>query len=127
MVELLLLGLLAVFTIAGICEFVYLIRLMFYFPYVKTNSYSLVVLKEDYAVRQLNFLWQKLKWQGEDYASGIIAITDNLGYDELIDCSKFIVNKNIILSSIDSLTKDTYLPKTGVLEWKSPIQASKKK
>ena len=95
----LLLGLLAIFTIAGICEFVYLIRLIFYFPHVKTNSYSLVVLKRDYAVRQLNFLWQKLKWQGEDFASGIIAITDNLDNNEIMNCNKFIVNKKIILSS----------------------------
>lgn len=123
----LLLGLLAIFTIAGICEFVYLIRLIFYFPHVKTNSYSLVVLKRDYAVRQLNFLWQKLKWQGEDFASGIIAITDNLENNEIMNCNKFIVNKKIILSSIDSLTKDTYLQKTGVLEWKSPIQANLEK
>lgn len=123
----LLLGVFCIFCIAGICEFFYLIRLLFYFPKTRTKCYSFVVLKEQFAVKQLNFIWQKIKWQGEDFADGIIALTDNIKLEELTTCQNFVANKNIILCNSDSLSDNAYLQKMGVLKWKSPTQASKEK
>ena len=122
MVEMLLLCVFCLFCIAGICEFLYLIRLLFYFPKIRTKCYSFIVLKENYAVKQLNFIWQKIKWQGEDFAYVIIALTDNIKSEELLNCEKFITDKNIILCTSDSLSKYTYLQKLGVIKWKSTTQ-----
>ena len=120
----LLLGVFCVFCIAGICEFFYLIRLLFYFPKTRTKCYSLIVLKENFALKQLNFIWQKIKWQGEDFADGIVALTDNLKADELLICKKFVINKNIILCTLDSLSNYTCLQKLGVIKWKSTTQTT---
>lgn len=120
----LLLGVFCVFCIAGICEFFYLIRLLFYFPKTRTKCYSFIVLKENFALKQLNFIWQKIKWQGEDFADGIIALTDNIKADELLNCKKFVTNKNIILCTSDSLSNCTYLQKLGVIKWKSITQTT---
>lgn len=111
MVEMLLLGLFTVFFIVGISEFVFLIRLIFYHPNAKTECYAVVVLKKDFALKQLNYIWQKMRWHGDNFAVGIIAITDNLDYNEISDCDTFIKDKNIFLSNSNSIAKCTIFKK----------------
>lgn len=97
MVKLFLIIFLIFFAVTGICEFINIVRMFFYFPNIRFQNFSLVVLKKGYAVKQLNYIWQKIRWQGDEFASGIIAITDVLEEKELYDCSCFIRGKNICL------------------------------
>lgn len=105
MVKSLLLLFLIVFAVAGVCEFIYILRLFFYFPNTRVQNYSLIVLKKGYAVKQLNYIWQKIRWHGEEFAMGIIAITDGIETKEFLDCRKFINGKNIMLCTVSSLSE----------------------
>ncbi len=104
MVKTFLLIFLIVFAVCGICEFVYILRMLFYFPGMRVKNYALIVLKSGYAVNQLNYIWQKNRWQGDSFAVGIIALTDNLETKEILSCNKFIKNKNIVLCDASSLS-----------------------
>lgn len=91
------------FAVVGICEFVYILKMMLYFPKIRVRHYSLVILKSGYALRQLNYMWQKIKWHGDSFALGIIAVTDDIDEVEYFDCKKFAEQKNIILSNLASI------------------------
>lgn len=109
MVKSFLLFLLFVFAIIGICEFIYILRMFFYSPRIRVQSYSLIVLKKGFAVKQLNFIWQKIRWYGDDFAIGVIALTDNIEYDEILDCDNFIKGKNINLCTADTISQSSSL------------------
>lgn len=109
MVKSFLLIFLIIFAVAGICEFIYIIKMFFYFPKTRVKNYSLIVLKKGYAVRQLNYIWQKLKWHGESFAVAIIAVTDNIESKELLDCNNFVKGKNIILCTATSIKESVQL------------------
>ena len=103
MVKTILLLLLLIFAVAGICEFVFLIKMLFYFPGKRFKTYTFLQLEQGYAIRQLEYFWQKILWNGEGYSSGILAITDNLQEKELLNCAGYIKNKNIILCKKNEL------------------------
>ena len=113
MVKTILLLLLLIFAVAGICELVFFIKMLFYFPGKKFKTYTLVQLEQGYAVRQLVYLWQKILWNGEGYSNGILAITDNLQEKELLNCIRYIKSKNIILCKKQELLR--YLDLQGDL------------
>lgn len=92
-----------VFVVVGICELIYIIRKFATYPGVHTYNYSVVFLKKGFAVNQLKFLWQKFKWQGSEFAETIIAITDYIDDEEIFNCEKLAIGKNILLSDINSL------------------------
>lgn len=104
-----LLALFMIFSIIGICEFIYILRLMVCFPSIRMQNYSFIILKKGFAIKQLVFLWQKIKWQGDEFALGIIAITDELDVNELFECERFINDKNILLCSSENLNECTKL------------------
>lgn len=91
--------------VIGLCDFFYLIRSLFFYPGCMCNNYIVVMLKNKYALRQLNYIWQKIRWHGNAYANGIIAITDFLDFNEIFDCLKYIKGKNIVLCDFDSLSQ----------------------
>lgn len=109
MVTTILFVVLLVFAILGITEFFYILNMMFYYPKTRTTSYAFIVLKNQHALKQLEFLWQKNKWQGDAFAIGIIAITDNLQENELSECMEFIIDKNIILCKASEFSKSGLL------------------
>lgn len=83
--------------------------MLFYYPGIRIKNYSVIVLKNKYAIKQLNFLYKKFSWYGNEFANGIIAITDFLDTNEIDKCNEFILNKNIILCDSKSLYKCQYL------------------
>ena len=105
MVKLLLLLFLIIFAVAGVCDFIYILRMLFFCPFVRVQNYLFIVLKKGNALKQLNYMWQKIKWYGDEMAIGIIAIIDDIENDELIDCNKFVDKKNIVLCNNDSLSE----------------------
>ncbi len=94
-----------VFAVLGLCEVIYFFKMLFYYPGMRCNNCIIIVLKDKYALRQLNFLWQKLKWLGNGYASVIIAITDYLELEEISSCADFTYDKNIVLCDLNSLAQ----------------------
>lgn len=104
-VESLLLFVLLLFSVCGICEVVYIFSLLFSHPKIRTENYSFFVLRSGYAIKQLNYIWQKIKWDGDKFAVGIIAICDDIDDDELLECKNFSKNKNIILCTTRSFSK----------------------
>ena len=109
MVKTILLLLLIVFSVTGICEFVYIIRMFFFLPKKRFDSYAFVVLEKECAVKQITFLWQKIRWNGDSFAHGIIAVTDNLDTKEIMLCREYIKNKNNCLCSLNGISKDINL------------------
>ena len=81
--------------------------MIFYFPNTRTKNYCLVVLKRDFALKQLNYYYQKMKWNGDMFAHSIIAVVDEIDASELMDCSEFIIDKNCIFCTSDCLLTDT--------------------
>ncbi len=100
MVNLVLISLLLIFSVLGICDLIYVIRMFFYYPNMRIQSYSFLILKKGYAIKQLNFIWQKIKWHGDEFSIGIIAVTDKLEDDELQECKRFSDDKNILLLNV---------------------------
>ena len=109
MIKAILFILLFLVVVLGLCEILYILRMFFYFPGIRNNYYLIINLKHNYALKQLNFIWQKIKWYGVDFASGIIAITDNLEQSEIVRCNDFIVGKNIVLCESKTLSQCKYL------------------
>lgn len=105
MVKTLLLLLLLIFVVAGICEFIYIVKLLLHFPGKRFKTYTFITLESGFAVRQLDFVWQKIRWQGEGYSNGIIAVSDGLDINETLSCANYIKNKNIILCTKQDISK----------------------
>lgn len=105
MVKTLLLILLLIFAVSGLCEFIYFVKMLFYFPGKRVKTYTFVRLESGYALRQLEYLWQKIRWNGDSYSNGIIAINENLETKEIISCAEYIKGKNIILCSKQQITE----------------------
>lgn len=97
MVKTILYVLSGLFAVSGICDFIYMIKMFFHCPKKRFKNYSLVLLENGYAVRQLDFLWQKISWHGDAFSCGIIADCNNLDENEMSDCVKYIRDKNIKL------------------------------
>lgn len=85
------------FAVSGMCDFIYLVKMFFHSPKKRFKNYSLVSLEQGCAVSQLDFLWQKISWNGESFSCGIIALCNNLDKNEISDCKDYVKNKNITL------------------------------
>ena len=103
MVKTILLLFLLIFSVLGISEFVFFIKMLFYFPGKRFETYTFITLKKGYSLLQLEYNWQKIRWQGDGYSNGILALIDNLETKEIYNCNKYIKNKNIILCKKDEL------------------------
>lgn len=75
----------------------------FFYPKIRVKNYSFAILDKGFAVSQINFLWQKIKWHGDDFAIGVIALVDFIDEKELSLCKEFVKNKNIILCNSETL------------------------
>ncbi len=90
------------FAISGICDLIHTVRLFFLSPSVKFKSYIVASLMPGIAIEQLKCLSEKQRWNGEGYATKIIALTDNLSLDEINSCNEFF-NNNIVLTQFKNL------------------------
>lgn len=103
MIKVLLSVLTALLAISGLCELIYTIRLFFLTPHVKTKGYIVVYLRQNFALEQLRYIFEKQKWNGEGYAACIVAITDELSEAEGTLCKEFSKNKSIFLSKFKDI------------------------
>ncbi len=90
--------------------------MLIYYPKVKISNYLIVTLKKGFAVNQLDFLWQKIKWHGDSFANGIIAVLDDLDDYEIFACNEFAKNKRIALCFKNSLSKCSFLSQGEILD-----------
>lgn len=104
MVKSILLTILVFFAVWGICELIYRCKILVYHPDEKFKTYIFVLLKSRCALEQLRYLWEKIRWCGDEFTNGIIAITDEINEEELKSCEEFNCDKNIILCSSEDLT-----------------------
>ena len=89
--------------------------MLFLYSGTRTLNYSLIVLKKGYAVPQLNFIYNKIKWYGDDFSCGIIGITDLLDEVEIELSKKNIKNKNkIFICELKELSRCEFI-KGGLL------------
>lgn len=95
--------------VLGMCEFIYVLRMLLYYPKVKMCNYLIVTLKKDFAVNQLDYLWQKIKWHGDSFANGIIAVIDDLENHEVLACNNYAKNKNISICFKSDLSQCSLL------------------
>ena len=103
MIKSVLFGLFIVLAVLGLCEIFYFFKMLFYYPGFKCDKCVIVVLRQKYALRQLNYIWQKIKWQGDDFANVVIGIIDYIDSEELTSCNDYSYQKNIILCDLNSL------------------------
>ncbi|MBO7519737.1 MAG: hypothetical protein J6T73_03065 [Clostridia bacterium] len=97
MIEAFLLTLAVIFASLGICDFLHTLKTALLFPGIRTKNYCVVFLKAEYAVCQLRFFSAKLRWYGDEFADGIIAVTDELNKSEIALCEKYCYGANIRL------------------------------
>lgn len=109
MIKTLLLLMFIIFAVAGICEFIYILKMFFFLPKKQVISFSLFVLEPHTAVKQLSFMWQKIRWHGNAFAHGIIAITDRLDTKEQLLCGEYAKEKNIFLCSSNDILQNINL------------------
>lgn len=95
--------------VSGICEIIYIIKMLINYPGTRVENYSIIILRKNYALKQLNYIWQKIKWYGDSYSFGVIALTDALDNNEKSICSKYAFGKNITLCNTDSLLDCKFL------------------
>ncbi len=109
MIKILLFIVFLLFSIVGICDFIYILRMFFCYPNIYTKNYAFIVLKDGKAIRQLNYIWQRIRWNGDAFAVGIIAVIDQLNVKEVLLCNEFSKNKNIILCTASTVSKCNFL------------------
>ena len=97
MVRAIVLTILFLLAVIGICEIIYVIKMIVNYPSKKVSVYSLIVLNKGHSILQLNYIWQKFLWHGNSFACFVIALVDEIDENELIQCKDFIKQKNIIL------------------------------
>ncbi len=105
MIKSILLVFLLFFAVVGICEFIYIIRSAVSYPSKRFRNYVFVVLESGHAIEQLKFLWLKIRWQGDEFASGIVAVSDFLQPEEISFCNDFKLEKNILVCKTEDLPK----------------------
>ena len=109
MVKSILIAIFLILFVLGICDQIYLFRMLFYRPKIRVSNYMIVTLRPRYALKQLNFLHKKICWYGDEFATGIIAVVDSIDSMELQICNRFCEGKNIILSDLQSLPSIAHL------------------
>ena len=95
--------LVSLLAIAGLCELIYTIKLFLLSPSKKPLSFIIIYLKKNIALEQLTYIFEKLKWNGESYATQIVAITDNIYDSECLLCNEFAIEHNIVLSKFEDI------------------------
>ncbi len=108
-VKTILFALVLIFAVIGICEIIYIIKMIISYPGIRVKNFSIIILKSKYSIKQLNYIWQKIKWYGDSYALGVIAITDALDNNEVSMCFEFASGKNITLCRTDSICECKFL------------------
>ena len=110
MVKSIIIIVLFLFAISGICDFLFFLRKIIFTPKSKIKCYSVVFLTKDFALDELKYFWEKMRWYGGDFATMVIAFGDHLKAEEFEKCKKFCTGKSIILTTLEESIK----------EWKTP-------
>lgn len=105
MIEIVLISIVAIFSVLGICELIHAVRLFFIVPKRRYYNYSLIYLKKGKALKQLKFAIEQRKWFGDTYAEFIIAVYDNLNDEELNYCSSLAKYYDVVICPIQ-ITED---------------------
>ena len=106
----------AVFAALGMCDFIHILKSAFLVPDVKTNTYSVLVLRRGHALSQLRFFSYKLRWYGSEYCEKIIAVTDDLDDSEVAACENYCYNSGIYLCRFEDVTSKINLFEIGVID-----------
>lgn len=78
-----------VFALLGLSEFLHILKLKFILPKGKPNVRVVVNLKEETALKQLEFVCEQYSWLGVKYADEITALAYNLSHKTFFECEKF--------------------------------------
>ena len=76
-----------IFAMAGLCELIYILRLLIASPKGIRNNYTVLMLRESFAEAQLRFCAAQLKWLGGSFAQTVIAVTDGISKEKLREYS----------------------------------------
>ena len=103
MVKAILLIAASLLVILGICEVIHAICILLIVPKRPINNYCIVNLSEEKAYYQLRFAIEQLRWNGDNYAEKIIAITDSISQTQYNRCKIIAQNNGVILCESSSL------------------------
>ena len=109
MVKTILFSVVVIFFVCGLCDFIYIIKMFFIRPARRVTNYTLIVLQRNYSVEQLNYIYQNMRWNGANFSSGIIALTDMLEQSEIELCNKYIEHKKIFLCNSKYILECEYI------------------
>ncbi len=84
-------------AVSGLCEFIHTIRVAFCIPKKGRRGVMVVWLKPGICTQQIRFVSQQIEWYGSAYADHIIAVTSEVGDEELTECRALTENTDIIL------------------------------
>ena len=97
MIKAIILTITVVFSVLGLCDFIYAIKSMFLYSGAKSDNYFIVFLKSGHAYTQLKYYSYKLRWYGGEFCDKIIALTDGLSEIEIADCEELCYGTKIYL------------------------------
>ena len=94
-----------ILAIWGLCELLHNLRLISIFKAKNVKLLSVVFLKPNRAVSQLNFAAEQKNWLGGDFAEYIIGVTDGIDGEELKECKHIAENRGIVLCDKQQLSR----------------------
>lgn len=94
-----------ILAVFGLSELLHTVRLAFIFKKKEVKLLSVVFLKPESAVAQLCFAAEQRKWHGGDFAEYVVAVTDDITDEELIECKEIARKDGILLCQKSELLR----------------------
>lgn len=94
-----------ILAILGLCELLHTIHLATFFRKRDVKLLSVIFLKPEQAMSQLQFAAEQKRWLGSDFAEYVVGVTDGLSDSEINGFKTFAEQNGIILCSKEMLSR----------------------
>ena len=103
MIKLILIIAVSLLAISGICELIHSICILMVMPKRPINNFCVLYLDSINAYYQIRFAVEQVRWQSNNFAEKIIAVTDEADDEQLKKCKILAAENGIILCPSDVL------------------------
>lgn len=112
MIKTVLLIFLLIFSILGLTDFIYGLKMRITKPDVSATTYTVMFLTKGNAVEQMEYALCNLRWTGDEFCQCLIACNDELDDYETEECKKIAKFYNVVFCkscSFSSVLEDLKL------------------
>lgn len=111
MVEIVFLSLFLIPAVLGLAEILHNLKCILLKPKKDIISYKIIVLTDDNPANQLLYAAEKFLWNGCDNGLNLIAVYNNLSFENFIECEKIAKRYDISFCWADELVNQLELIK----------------